>query len=94
MDLKIPYTLVKNSSEAFSIVKDFLESDGLAVIPVKPTFQFMPEKNLIIAEGSGFKIRAIFESDFLAISIDLSFLYRAFRGKVTDILEKQLKKKL
>ena len=94
MDLKIPYVLVKNSAEAFSIVKDFLEKDGLSAIPIKTTFQFRPEKNLIIAEGNGFKISALFESNFLAISIDLSFLYRAFKGKVTDILEKQLKKKL
>ena len=94
MDLKIPYVNVKNSQDAFLVVKDFLEHDGLSMIPVKPTFQFMPEKKLIIAEGSGFKIRAIFEVNFVAISTDLSCLYRAFTGKVTDILEQHLKKKL
>jgi hypothetical protein len=94
MDLKIPYVAVKNSQEAFGVVKNFLQNDGLSMLPVKPSFQFMPEKNLIIAEGSGFKIRALFEPEFVAISIDLSFLYRAFKGKVTEILEQHLKKKL
>ncbi len=94
MDLKIPYSTVKNSQEAFAVVRSFLENDGLSIIPIKPHFQFMPEKNLIIAEGSGFKIRALFEPDFVAISIDLSFLYRAFKGKVSNVLEQHFKKKL
>ena len=94
MDLKIPYVAVKSPKEAFKIVEEFLTQEGIASIPVKPTFQFMPEKNLIIAEGTGFKIRALFEPEFVAISLDLSFLYRAFKGKITTILEQQLKKRL
>lgn len=94
MDLKIPYVAVKNRQEAFKIVQDFLTNDGLSSIPVKPTLQFMPEKNLIIAQGSGFKICAIFEPEFLAVSLDLSFLYKAFKGKVISMLENQLKKRL
>lgn len=94
MDLKIPYSAMKSSKEAFKTVEDFLRNDGLSGIPFKPSFEFMPDKNLIIAQGSGFKISALFEAEFLAINIDLSFLYRAFKGKVMTILEEQFKKRL
>lgn len=94
MDLKIPYVLVKSPKEAFKIVEDYLTKEGLSGIPVKPTFQFMPEKNLIIALGSGFKIRALFEPDFLAVNLELGLLYRAFKGKIMNLLEHQLKKRL
>jgi hypothetical protein len=94
MDLKIPYVAVKSPHQAFKIVEEFLKADGLSSIPVKPSFQFMPEKNLIIAEGSGFKISALFEPEYLAISVDLSLLYRAFKGKIITLLEQQFKKRL
>lgn len=94
MDLKIPYVLVKNRSDAFNEVEAFLKGDGLSIIPVKPHFKFLKEQNLILAEGSGFKITAKFENEFVDIKIDLSFLYKAFGNKVKTILETQLKKKL
>ena len=94
MDLKIPYVAVKSSKEAFKVVEEYLSGGGLAGIPIKPNFQFMPEKNLIIAEGSGFKIRALFEPEFVAVDMDLSFLYKAFKGKFLNTLEQHLKKKL
>ena len=94
MDLKIPYSKVADQQNAFKIVQEFLVSDGLASLPVKPEFEFIPEKNLIIAKGSGFTIKANFEVTQVLISLELSFLYKAFKGKIKDLLEHKLRSRL
>lgn len=94
MNLKIPYVLVKQQSDAFEVVEQFLNSEGLSIMPVKPKFQFLKDKNLIIAEGSGYKIKANFEMTAVNIDIELSFLYKAFGNKIKSILENHLKQKL
>jgi hypothetical protein len=92
--MNINYQKVKSSKEAFQIVKTSITPDSLKKYNVLAEFTYDEAKPRIVAEGKGFTLTMDFYDDSLTMDLDLSFMLKAFRGKIEDLLSNELKKKV
>lgn len=90
MSTKINYTKVTSAAEAFQKVKENITPETMEKYKVSADFDYQEAQNRIIAKGKGFELKMNFLADHATIDLDLSFLLKAFKQKITDSLEKQI----
>lgn len=92
MDLKIDYKITKDANEAFSSSKNVVNEKFIKSFGISADVIFDDAKKRIVAKGSGFTLDAFFKERFVEISLDLSFLFRPFKGKVLKEISDRLDK--
>ena len=90
MDLKIPYSKLKNKKDAYEIVKKNITAESIAKWKVTADLNYDDANHVISAKGKGFKLEISFHDDGAQVGTDLSLLLRPFKGKILEGLEKQL----
>ncbi len=90
MDLKVDFNKLTTKDEAYNAVKQAITPEMLAKFQVKADLTY--NKDEILATGKGFELAMRFDETCCMVSVDLSFLLKAFKGKIIAGLEKQLKR--
>lgn len=90
MDLSIPYSNTTNKEDAFSKAKEAITPEMLAKFQVKAEITY--DDYSVKAKGKGFELELAFNDEAVGVSLNLSLMLRAFKGKVLEGLEKQIKR--
>lgn len=91
MDLKVPYANVTDKKVAYDAAKK-LVPDALAKFGVKAEVKLDDANTKLSAKGSGFEAHITFTDTEAQLKVDLGFLLKPLKGKVLEVLEKQIKK--
>ncbi|MGK0367772.1 MAG: hypothetical protein ACI9QD_000911 [Thermoproteota archaeon] len=94
MSIKIDYTKVKSAEEAYKIVKENVTPESIEKYKVKVDFKYNDAKNEIFAKGKGFKMTMSFTDKDAEIKLDLSFLLKPLKGKISGSVAKQISRLL
>lgn len=94
MDLSVKYKQVMTSSEAYEvatkeITQEYIDSFGMAVDVSRDQ-----SRSTISAKGKGFELTLCFKDYECEVSLDLSFMFRPFKGKILEGIQKKLEKHL
>lgn len=92
MDLSVAYQKASNSDEAFIIAEKEITPEYIAKFKVSPTIEYNKEERVIEAVGRGFTLTLVFTETECEVSIKLSFLLKALKGKVLDGVQRKLEK--
>lgn len=91
MDLTINYEKVTNKEEAYSAVKARITPELIAKWNVKADFTYN-ENASIVAKGKGFELTMNFDEATATVDLKLGILLKAFRGKVLESVDRQLRR--
>ncbi len=91
MSIKVNYAKVAGASEAFKIVKSSITPDTIAKYNVTAEFSYDEDK-AIIAKGKGFELKLNFDQTHCFGDLNLSFLFKPFKTKISESIQKQLTK--
>ncbi len=91
MDLKVPYANITDKKIAYEAAKK-LVPEALAKFGVTADVKPDDGASKLKAKGSGFDVEITFTETEAQVKLDLGFLLKPFRGKVLEVLERQLKK--
>jgi len=91
MDLKVPYANVTDKKVAYEAAKK-LVPEALAKFGVKADVMLDDANTKLSAKGVGFEALIIFSDTEAQLKVDLGFLLKPLKGKVIEVLEKQIKK--
>lgn len=94
MGLKIPYTQVTSSSEAYNKARQVITPEYIEKFQVKTDLNYDEVAKKVIAKGSGFTLILSFLEDHCDLDLDLSFLLKPLKGKIMEKIEWQIKKNL
>lgn len=94
MSLKIPYENLSSASEAYEAIKSQITPETLAQWKIKADFDYKSDDLQIVAKGKGFELTVNFTDQAAVVDLELSFLLKPLRGKITSSLESELKKVL
>ncbi|MBL7665703.1 MAG: polyhydroxyalkanoic acid system family protein [Bacteriovoracaceae bacterium] len=92
MAIKIPYKTVKNSKEAFEAIKKNITVEEIEKYKVKAELKYDEDKKIIYASGSGFELVVKFLEKELELDLQLAFLLKPLKSKISDSLEHKFKK--
>jgi len=92
MDLKVPYKTTKNKQEAYTAAKGQLTQEYIAKWNIPCEVKYDDSKCQIEAKGKGFTLGVHFNETEAQVSIDLSFLLKAFKKTVLEKVEHKLAK--
>ncbi|MBT4792671.1 MAG: hypothetical protein HON90_13945 [Halobacteriovoraceae bacterium] len=90
MDISIEYSQVESKNDAYLAVKSAITPELLARFQVKATIDYFDD--YIMAKGKGFKLKMEFNTSSCDVYLDLAFLLKPLRAKITDAIEKQIKR--
>ncbi len=91
MDLKVPYANVTDKKQAYEAAKK-LVPEALAKFGVKAEVQQDDGACRLSAKGTGFAAEILFTDADAQLKVDLGFLLKPMKGKVLEVLERQIKK--
>lgn len=91
-DLKIPYSNVTNSEEAFNLAKEVVTPEYVAKYNVKADVTFDEGSKTIAAKGKGFELSIFFADSEAEVSITLSLLLRPVKKTILDAVGRKLEK--
>ena len=92
MDFKVPYTQTDSRDAAYERVKTQITPESIEKFKVKADLNYQDEDKVITATGKGFGLTMKFQADHCEVALELSFMLKAFKGKILESLEKQLKR--
>lgn len=91
MDLKIPYASVTDKKLAYDAAKKVIP-EAISKFGVKADVKLNDSDTSLSAKGTGFEVSVRFEDKHVEVKMDLSFLLKPMKGKILEVLEKQIKK--
>lgn len=91
-DLKFDYNNTDSAKNAYEVVKTNITPETIEKFKVKASFEYLDDNNHIIAKGSGFELNIHFLDDGAHLTLKLSLLFKAFKPKILESLEKKLSK--
>lgn len=91
MDLKVAYNHTSNKEEAYQTAREQITPEYIAKWNMKADICYN-EPNSIIADGKGFTLTLKFTDSAVEVDCKLSFLLKAFKGKVLETVERKLQK--
>lgn len=92
--MKIPYSKVQSSEEAFSKVKELITPEYVKKFGIKSELTYDEAGKKIISKGKGFTLTVSFHEDACECDLDLSFMMKAFAGPVMKKIEAEVKQYL
>jgi len=91
MDLNVTYQHTSNKEEAYNVACEQITPEYIAKWNMKADISYN-EPNSITAEGKGFTLTLNFTDSAVEVDCKLSFVLRAFKGKVLETVERKLQK--
>ncbi|OUR97235.1 hypothetical protein A9Q84_12985 [Halobacteriovorax marinus] len=92
MDLSVNYNIAKTRDEAFALAKSEITPEYVAKFNVKADISYDEAKGIMEAKGKGFTLTLDFDDSKCEVSLKLSFLLRALKGKILGKIENKLQK--
>lgn len=92
MDLKINYNNCTDKDQAYQAVKSNITDETIAKFKVKAELKYDDAERSVCATGKGFELNITFLDDCAQLKLNLSLLYRAFKSKILDTLERKISK--
>jgi len=92
--MKVPYDKSKDKIEAYNLAKKVINKKYLSKWNIDIDVNCDGEKHTISANGKGFDMEIKFLHDHCKAELKLSFLLRAFQGKIEGIIKEELEKNL
>lgn len=92
MDLSVTYQNATNQAEAFEIAKQEITAEYIAKYKVNPVIEYKTDEAIIEAIGKGFTLTLVFTQERCEVSIKLSLLLRALKGKILDGVQRKLER--
>lgn len=93
MDLTVNYEKVSTQADAFNAVKGQITPELVAKFNVKADFTYN-EPSMIVAKGKGFELIMNFNETTATVDLKLGMLLKAFKGKVLESVDKQMRRVL
>ncbi len=87
---EVAYKKVKSAEDAYKKASKKINDKYLAGFGISAETKFDEKKFKISAKGSGFSLALNFKDDKTSVELDLSFLLKALKGKITTTLTKEL----
>lgn len=94
MSVKINYQKTESASDAFIKVKTLITPQYIEKFQVKAKINYDEQNNIVMAKGSGFTLSLVFFEKNCTIDLELSFLLRAFKAKILEKIENEIRKNL
>lgn len=94
MGIRIDYSNMKDSSEAYQKVKTLITPEYIEKFQVKADINYDDEKKIVKAKGAGFTLVLCFLDQHCDVDLDLSFLLKPLKSKILEKIERQIKKNL
>ena len=94
MDLLVNYNSCKTKEEAFAAAKAEIIPEYIAKWKVSAEISYDHDSGIIEADGKGFTLTIAFGASSADVSIKLSFLLKALKGKILETVERKLNKHL
>lgn len=91
-DLKLSYSNTEGPEHAYEVVRTSITPETIEKFKVKAKFDYRDSDLEIVAKGSGFELNIQFLDDGAHLTLNLSMLFRAFRPKILESLERKLSK--
>jgi hypothetical protein len=91
---RIDYTRHEDKMSAYHSVKTNITPEVIARFNVKADMYYDDNLPMITATGKGFTVTMKFDDSLVDLDLDLSFLLKPARGKIEEMLTKQLKRVL
>jgi hypothetical protein len=91
MSINVSYTKVCSVEDAYNLVKENITPETIAKYNVKADFEYIQHET-IVAKGKGFQLTLKFESSCCKGDLNLAFMFKPFKGKITDSITRQLSK--
>jgi hypothetical protein len=91
MELKVPYAQITDKKQGYEAAKKLIP-EVIAKFNVKADIKNDDANSLLTAKGSGFEAKIQFTETEAIVNVDLGFLLKPFKGKILEVLEKQIKK--
>jgi hypothetical protein len=92
VDLQVPYKQAKSKDEAYKIACEQITPDYVAKFNVKAEIAYDESRGLIKAVGKGFTLELSFKETQADVSLELSFLLKAFKKTILETIERKLNK--
>lgn len=92
MDLKVPFKTAKSKKEAYDLARAQLTQEYIAKWNIPCEVSYDDANCKIKAEGKGFTMNVAFSESEAQVSLDLSFLLKAFKKTVLEKVEHKLAK--
>lgn len=90
MSDSVSYKKFSDKASAFAHVKENFNKQSLAKYKVQPDLSFNESDYQVLAEGKGYTITLDFTDSQVEIGMKLSLLVRPMKGKILDLLQKEL----
>lgn len=91
MELKIPYTQITDKKQGYEAAKQRIP-EVIEKFGVKADVKTDDANCSFSAKGTGFEAKLTFLEKECVINVDLGFLLKPLKGKITEVIEKQVKK--
>lgn len=92
MDLSVNYKVAKNREEAYSIAKGEITPEYVDKFNVKADISYNESAGIMEAKGKGFTLTLKFDDSKCEVSLKLSLLLRALKGKILGKIENKLQR--
>ena len=92
MSINVKYSKVQDKQAAYVAVKDFITPDMIAKWKVTADVNYDDNKQIVHAKGKGFELNISFLDTEAQATLKLSFILKPLKGKITESIEKQLKR--
>ncbi len=91
MELKIPYTQITDKNKGYEEAKKRIP-EVIQKFGVNAEVKTDDANHTFTAKGTGFEAKLQFLETEVVVNVDLGFLLKPLKGKITEVIEKQIKK--
>ncbi len=91
MELKIPYTNITDKNKGYEEAKKRIP-EVIQKFGVSADVKTDDANHSFVAKGSGFEAKLQFLDNECVVNVDLGFFLKPLKGKITEVIEKQIKK--
>jgi hypothetical protein len=91
MELRIPYTQITDKNKGYEEAKKRIP-EVIQKFGVKADVKTDDANHSFTAKGTGFEAKLTFLEKEVVVNVDLGFLLKPLKGKITEVIEKQIKK--
>ncbi len=91
MELKIPYSQITDRNKGYEEAKRRIP-EVIQKFGVKADVKTDDANHCFSAKGTGFEAKLQFLETECVVNVDLGFLLKPLKGKIMEVIEKQVKK--
>ncbi len=90
MSVVVNYSKATTAEEAFDIASKGITAEYIAKYQVQAELEYLKDQRQIRATGKGFTLTLSFKESEALLDVDLAFLLKPLKKKITESVEKKL----